>query len=800
MLKVNFLLALRALLKNRIYSIINIAGLSIGISAFLLIWLFIDHERAFDLFHTDANRIFRIQQTRINQGEPTARTVAVCAGIGKDMKANFPEVEYDVRIFKTTPVILYQGEGLKVERSCYASEDFFRIFSFKLKQGVDSLVLKRPYTAVISSSLAKEIFNNVDPIGKAISIRGRWDVEITGVFEDMPLNSHMKFDFMLSFATYESRANKFIFEEPWRWDGFITYVKLREHADYKFTEAKLPALIETQTGTWLKETNQRMEESLQPLTSIHLYSDVDGEIETNGNHQHVFYLTLVAFFILIIAWLNYISLATAKSLERAKEVGVRKVLGSLRLQLISQFLSEAFVLNIIATCVAIIVVVISLPYFSTLIDRPILISALNEKFWYIILLISVGGAFVSGLYPAFVLSGFKPAIILKGKFLTSTSGRLARKGMVLIPFATAIILMSCLYIVQNQISFLRQQQLGFDPKQKLVVRDSEVYDSLYDSRTAAFRNELVRIPGIENMSFLSIVPGTPITSYANSVRKISDDDTKANQYKYIWVDEYFTDVLGLNLLSGRNFSEKDITTTTLIVNELAAKYLGYQKPEEAIGGRISFLDDTCTIVGVVNNFHHESPKNPLLPIIYSFRPDGGVYYLVPIETTSAKATVEKVEVLFNSIFPGQPFTYFFLDEKYDSQYHRDIQFGKVIALFTGLLIFVTTLGLFGLSAYTAMVRTKEIGIRKVLGATEGSIVAMLCKEYLILILFATIIAIPSSWYVMNKWLDSFAIKVNVTPWMFILPAFGIVTITLLTISFQTLRVAFTNPAETLRSE
>ncbi len=800
MLKVNFRLALRALLKNRIYSIVNIAGLSIGIAAFLLIWLFVEHEQAYDLFHKDANRIFRVQQNRINQGEVSSKTVAVCAGIGPDMKANFPEVEYDVRIFKTAPVIVYKGEGLKVERTCYASEDFFRVFSFTLKQGVDSLVLKRPYTAVLSSSFAKQIFKGIDPVGKSINVRGRWDVEITGVYEDMSTNSHMKFDFMISFATYEDRANKFIIEEPWRWDGFMTYLKLREHTDYKMLESKLPTFVEAQTGKWLKETNQGMEEYLQPLTSIHLYSDFDGELETNGNHQHVFYLTLVALFILFIAWLNYVSLATAKSLERAKEVGVRKVLGSFRIQLIAQFLSESLVLNIISACIAIVIVILSLPYFSILIDRSILLSELNTKFWLIITLVSIGGAFVSGLYPAFVLSGFKPALILKGKFVTSTSGRFVRKGMVLIPFATAIILMSCLYIVHDQIVFLRNQELGFDMKQKLVVRESEVYDSLYDSRTVSFRNELVRIPGIEKMSFISTIPGTPISSYANSVRKMSDDDTKANQYKFIWVDEHFAAVLGLKLLSGRIFSDKDVTRKTLIVNELAAKNLGYQKAEESIGEKISFLDDTCTIVGVVNNFHHESPKNPLLPIIYAYRPDGGVFYLVPIETTSAKATVEKVEALFNSVFPGQPFSYFFLDEKYDSQYHRDIQFGKVITIFAGLLIFVTALGLFGLSAYTAMVRTKEIGIRKVLGASEKTIVLMLSKEYLILIVLATIIAVPSTWYVMNQWLDSFAVRVTITLWVFMLPALAIVTITLLTISFQTMKAAFTNPAETLRAE
>jgi putative ABC transport system permease protein len=332
------------------------------------------------------------------------------------------------------------------------------------------------------------------------------------------------------------------------------------------------------------------------------------------------------------------------------------------------------------------------------------------------------------------------------------------------------------------------------------VRDSEIFDSLYDSRSVAFKKELTRIPGIEKVSYLSTLPGTPISSYANSVRRLTDDATKSNQYKFIWVDEHFVDVLGLNLMAGRIFNATDGSRTTLIINELAAKTLGYQKPEESIGDKIDFLDDTCTIVGVVNDFHYESPKNPILPIIYAFRPDGGLFYLVPIETNSSSATIEKVEALFTSIFPGHPFSYFFLDEKYNNQYQRDIQFEKAIALFAALLIFVTILGLFGLSAYTAMVRTKEIGIRKVLGATETSIVTLLCKEYLLLILVATLIAVPTTWYVMNAWLDSFAMKISLTPWMFIFPSLGIIVVTLLTISFQTIKAALTNPADTLRTE
>lgn len=800
MLHTNFLLAVRALLKNKAYSGINIIGLSLGVAAFLLIYLYVHHEYSYDVFHKDANRIFRVQQNRINQGEVTARTVAVCAAIGPSMKANFPEVEYAVRVLKSAPVILYKGEGVKEERACFADEDFFRVFSFPLTQGIDSLVLKRPHTAVVSSSFARRIFNGADPVGQSISFRGRWDVEITGVYEDMPTNSHMKFDLIVSFATYELHSSKLIWEAPWRWDGYQTYIKLNERANYHATEQKLASLIEKETGTWLKETNQRMEALLQPLPRIHLYSDFSDELETNGDHQQVFYLILVGAFILFIAWLNYISLATAKSFERAKEVGVRKVLGSLRLQLIVQFLAESLVINLLATTLALIIVALSLPHFNTLVNRTILFSDFNTSFWLVVFFITVGGALGSGLYPAFVLSGFKAVQILKGKLITSSAGRLVRKGMVLIPFVMAIILVSCLYIVYSQITFLRQQQLGFNVNQKLVIADSEIYDSLYDANTITFRRELVRLPGLEKVTYLSTVPGSPIGSYANSVRRISDDATKANQYKFIWVDEYFVDVLGLNLLSGRIFTEKDPSRKTLIVNELAAKTLGYKNTEEAVGGKIEFQDDTCTIVGVVNNFHHESPKNPLLPIIYAFRPDGGLFYLAPIETASTSTTLEKAEDLFNRIFPGQPFSYFFLDEKYDSQYHRDIQFENIIALFGALLIIVTSLGLFGLSTYTASVRTKEIGIRKVLGATEDSIIILLCREYMVLTLVATLLAIPIAWSIMDKWLQSFAVRVHVTPWMFILPAFGIVGIILITISVQTIKAALTNPADTLRAE
>ena len=574
----------------------------------------------------------------------------------------------------------------------------------------------------------------------------------------------------------------------------------RTDADYKEVEKKFPKLIETNTGEWLHQTTQEMMWHLQPLTSIHLHSNFAEELQQNGSYKNILYLIVVALFIIITAWFNYISLATAKSLERAKEVGIRKVLGSYRLQLITQFLAESLFLNIAAACFAVIITQLALPYFNELTGRPVSLSLLDARFWLLLVTIILSGSLSSGLYPAFVLSAFKPALILKGKFIGSSSGVFVRKGMVLIPFITAIILVSCLFIIYKQISFLRGQQLGFDIEQKLVIQDSEVYDSLYGLKLNSFKAELLRIPGIKTATYISVVPGEPIIYTANSVRRVKADVADVNQYKRVWVDENYIEVLGLTLLAGKNFTTESEPRKTILINELASKTLGFRNPEDAVNEKIIFMGDTASVVGVVNNFHQESPKDLMAPVIYGFRPDGGLYFLIPIEITSLQDVISKTQRLFADTFPGQPFNYFFLDERYNNQYKLDVQFEKVIGILSTLLLIVTGLGLFGLSAYTASVRTKEIGIRKVLGATEGRIIVMLCKEYLTLNFIAIAVAVPCAWYAMSLWLNSFASKIKIEIWMFLIPASFVVFITLLTISFQTIKAAVTNPIDTLKHE
>ncbi|HEY8937574.1 MAG TPA: ABC transporter permease [Cyclobacteriaceae bacterium] len=800
MLYNSLLIASRNLLKNKIYSFINLAGLATGISAFILLWLYINYEKSYDQFHVNKDRIFRLQQERVNQGNVTQQTVAGCAGAGPDMKNAFAEIEYYVKINKASPVMLYNGVGYKEEHGCFASEDFFKVFSFRLIQGDASQVLKRPNTVVLSQAAAKRIFKEEDPIGKIIAYKGRYECEVTGVFEDMPENSHMKLDVIVSFATYDLNSTKFVLEEPWRWDSYITYVQLHNDSDASAVEAKLPKLIESKTGAWLKETNQRMSLHLQPLTSIHLHSNFSDEFEINGSYKLVLYLTVIALFILVIAWLNYISLATAKSFERAKEVGIRKVLGGHRIQLIVQFLTESILLNVLAAVISLLIVYFSLPYFTSLTGSAIQLEFLNLTFWRWVIIIIVAGSFVSGLYPAFILSSFNPAHVLKGKFSGSASGKFMRNVLVLVPYVTAILLISCLYIIFKQISFLKNQELGFDVEQKLVIRDSEVYDSLYEKHLSSFKKEVVRIPGIEKMTYVAILPGQSIDRYANSVKRLKAPDTEVNQYKYISVDEHFIEVQGLKLIAGRNFTDQSKKKEVVLINELASARLGFSKPEDAVDEEIVFRDDTVRVIGVVNNFYHESPKNPLLPVIYPYNPDAGFFFLIPVKASVAQEKVEAIRSLFAEIYSGQPFDYFFLDDFYNHQYQADVRFGKVVGLFSTLLILVTALGLLGLSTYTASMRTKEIGIRKVLGASTLKVIMMLCKGYFILMLLAAVVAIPCAWYVMDIWLSAFAVRITLTPWLFIIPAIVIISVTLATISFQTLRAALKNPVDTLKYE
>lgn len=801
MFKNYFTVSLRSILKSRVYSVITIAGLAVGLTAFFLVRLYVDYEGSYDQFHTRKDRIFRLEQDRYNQGEVTNQSVMICSAVGRAVAEHFAAVETYVNILYSPAVLTYEGNALEEPHFYFASEDFFEVFTVPLLQGVDSMALRRPGTVMLSRSAAQKYFGNDDPIGKVLDLRGLFNLEVTGIFEDFPSSSHMEIDVLASLQTYIDYAGERAIDS-WKWDGYYTYILLQPGARAEEIENGLPSLVEERTGGWLKESGQDMIFHLQPLTSIHLFSNFKNEMKPNGDHQMVYYLGLIAYFILSIAYINYINVATVKSLERAKEVGIRKVLGGFRFQLVAQFLSESLIYNVTALLLSFGAVYLLIPSFGELCGRDFSTGLLfSERFLVLALCILLGGTILSGSYPSMVLSGFKPMQVLKGKFTGTSNGATLRKGLVVTQFVTAITLIICTYVVYQQIRFLQTQSLGFNLDQVLVVRAPLKKDSLYNEQLKTFNTKVEQLASVESMTSMREPPGARIIEYANGIKRLGSDDDEVNQFQIVSVDEDFTKVFNLELTAGRMYRDTDPDDySVMVINEQASAVLGFGSPREAINEKIVWFEDTITIIGVMQDYHHETLKYAVSPIFFPLDPGYGAYIPIRLKGGSFAETIASIEDLYVNHFPGNPFSAYFLDDHYDRQYHSDIRFGKVVGVFSVLAIVITCLGLFGLSSYTVLLRTKEIGIRKVLGATSTSIVQLLCKEYTVLIAIAIVVAIPLARYAMSGWLENFENKINLTWWIFLLPNILVLALAWLTIGAHTLRAAATNPVDTLRHE
>ncbi|MCK6617747.1 MAG: FtsX-like permease family protein [Cyclobacteriaceae bacterium] len=793
-------IALRSFSRQRNHVVVLFLGLTAGITCFIITFLFFTHETGYDTFHAQADRIFRIQQNRYNKNELTNSSAASNFGIGADMATELPEVERYVMTLKNICIVVKDGEVFKSERSGYATEDFFKVFSIRLLKGNDSLVLARPFTIALSESFSRIIFKDEDPIGKTLSWRGYIDVEVTGIFEDMPAKSHQAFDVLFSMESYRKRANPFVLEEPWRWDGYYNYVMLHRPEQLQSVKEKLPDLIERKTGNWLRETDQKLEINFQPLRSIHLESNFSDEFRPNGNKQTVYFLLIVGLMMLLIAWVNYVSLATVRSIDRAKEVGIRKVVGSLRTQLIGQFLTEAFVINLAAFSIALLTVWMLLPQFSEWFQRDLQLDfRLSPQLVASGLALLAISTLASGLYPAFVISGIAPSQILKGNFSSGKRGQLLRKTMVLIPFTITIVLLISLFALHLQLKLMREKELGFAPAGLFVIQNSTLYDTTQNRRIETFKKEAARIAGVTGLTTLTSLPGEFIIPYANSVQRIGAAKEDVNQYRYFEVDEHFVEILGITLVAGNGFGPAAVPYKDVLVNETASRLLGFSTPDDAVDEKAFFLDDTVMIRGVVRDYHHESPKSKIQPVFYVFHRGRTNYYVIRLESESPE-TRRQIEQLFINTFPGQAPESFMLMDKYDSQYASDERLGKIITTFTVVLLVITCTGLFSLASFTAKFRMKEIGIRKVMGASASDAAFLLVKEYLIIVLIALAAGIPLALKVLDEWLASFTERIEISWFIVALPALLVLLIALATILWQTMKSARANPVAVLKYE
>lgn len=803
----NYLLtAFRSFLRHRSFTLLNVVGLTLGMTASLLILQYVKYERSFDTFHSKAADIYRIQYNGWQGGKLRFECAAAVPAVGPALKNNFPEVKRFTRLYPVSGVVSYhspaRGEiSFLEEKMQVADSSVFAVFDFKLLKGNAEQVLAGPNKAVISEKAARKYFAGDDPIGKTITWNGDRRYEVTGIFQDIPPNSHIKFDFMLSYQTL-NRETKNESETSWGWYDFNTYVLLEPGTDVAALQAKWNAYLERTQGEAWRKYDRRQEFLLKPLLDIHLYANLlqESQPDERGDGDSVYALTFIALFILIIAWVNYINLATAKSLDRANEVGVRKVMGAQKNQLVYQFLSESFLINALAAVIALVMVRIAWPVFSAVAGRNIPLSFMLEgDFWTLLTILFAAGTLLSGFYPALILSSFKPVAVLKGKVMRTAHGSMLRKSLVVFQFVASVVLITGSIIVYQQLSFMRNQDLGIDIHQTLVIRAPGVTDSLYGQKMETFKAAVLRIPGVQSMSASTNVPGDEIF-WAHGVRRLTGGPDNTISGYTVGIDHDYIPSFNLKLAAGRNFDRAHVNERkSLMLNRAMAEALDFKDPQAAIGEKI-IQGDTLEIVGVLENYHQMSLKEAVTPLVFRFAQDYASFYSFKIEGSRYKDVLAGVEEPWKVMFPGNPMDYFFLDQFFNRQYESDRQFGQIFSLFTMLAIFIACLGLFGLASFMTMQRTKEIGVRKVLGSSVSGVVLLLSRGFIQLVLLANLLAWPLAWYLMDKWLSGFPYHIAINPLLFVGAGAIVVLIAFLSVSVQTIRAARINPAKTLKYE
>lgn len=807
MIKNYFKSALRNFLKHKSFTLLNVVGLSLGLAASLLILQFVKYERSFDTFHNRAPNIYRIQYNNYQNGKLTFESAAAVPAAGPALKNNFPEVKQFTRLYPVSGVISYEDpqRGLisfREEKMQITDPAVFEVFDFKLLKGDPKTCLEGLNKAVISSKAARKYFGEADPIGKVLTMDGTDRYEITGILEDVPTNSHIKFDLLFSYQTLNKQTENSS-ETAWGWYDFNTYVLLQPGTDVKVLQGKWDAYLKQVRAEEWQKYNSRQEFILQPLKDIHLYSRLvqESQPEEQGDGKSVYALSIIALFILIIAWVNYVNLATAKSIERANEVGVRKVMGAQKGQLMKQFLVESLLVNLLASVLAVLLVRLSWPYFSELSGRRIPLNFIfHPDFWTLLGALFVGGTILSGFYPAIILSSFKPVSVLKGKITRTSQGAIFRKSLVVFQFVASVVLISGSIVVYQQLDFMRNQNLGIDIVKTIVVKGPGIVDSLYDKNLESFRNEVLQIAGVKSMTAATNVPGDEIF-WTRGIRRISAGGPEASITVYnVGIDVDYIPSFQLKLVAGRNFEERRPSDKKgVILNRELADALDFKDPKKAIGEKVSLGRDTMEIIGVLENYHQMSLKNSVMPLAFRFV-SASSFYAFKVEGANYKSVLESLEKPWKSFFPGNPLDYFYLDQFFNRQYEGDRKFGQVFGLFTLLAIIVACMGLFGLASFMTIQRTKEIGIRKVLGSSVSGIIVLLSRSFIQLVIVANLVAWPLAWWIMDRWLQSFPYRIEMNPLLFVLAGLGVVIIAFLSVGFQTFRAAMVDPAKTLKYE
>ncbi|ADB38228.1 protein of unknown function DUF214 [Spirosoma linguale DSM 74] len=776
------------------FSFINVMGLSVGMTSCCLIALYVHFELTYDAFHQKADRIYRLATDLKTESETIHYDISSWA-YAPNLKQDFPEVEDFVRISTKGRIVRKGDLKFQEDKTVFADSSFFSVFDFKLLKGDPRTALAEPMSVVLPKKTVQKYFGNADPMGQTLLLGDDGvPAKITGVMEDIPENSQIKGDLFISMISYTNYFNKGI-ENEWGDFGAISFLLLKPGANPDAFAKKFPQFLESHAGNMMREYKLGITMVMEPLREVYLYSKRPAE--ESGSMTNVTVFSVIGLFILLIACINFINLTTARSVDRAKEVGVRKAIGAAKWVLARQFIGESVLLCLVAFFFAVLLSAVLIPGFNSLAGKTISPGLGNN-------LPFVGGMFfaalaigcLAGTYPALVLSSFEPVTVLKGRFMANAKGVFVRKGLVIVQFAISITLIIATIVIYSQVNFMRTRDLGFSKDQMLVIKAQT------GSKRTVFDAAISGLSGVKSTAASSSVPGGRNQQAASSLENNSGEMQAGNLDVYR-VDFDFIPLYGLKVVAGRPFSRNfpADSSQSLMINEAMAKVLGYSRPQAAIGKRFDQWGRKGTIVGVLKDFHFKSLQETIKPLTFRVIDWwNGDLLSVNIDGRQVKETLEAIEAQWKQQNPDRPFDYYFMDEFFDRQYRSDERFQTLFLTFALLAIFISCLGLLGLASHTTVQRTKEIGVRKVLGASTGSIVGLLSKDFLKLVVLAFLIASPVAWYGMHRWLENFAYQTPIRWWVFASAAFLSVTVAFLTISFQSIRAALLNPVKSLRSE
>ncbi len=793
MIKNYFKITLRNLWKHKGFSFLNITGLAIGMTAGFLILLYVGFELSYDTMHSKADRIYRVVadiQTPSEKIEADRPAWAVAPNLERE----FPEVEAAVRLLGLDMLVRKDNIKFKESKAVAVDSSFFQIFDFKLIQGDPKNVLKAPFEIVLSKSAAEKYFGGENPVGKTLKIMDEGYVaKVTGIMEDIPENSQIQADVLLSMTTFTQNLQKGL-DDQWANYSPAAYILTTTGTAPNKLQSKFPDFLERKNGEEMKESQMFVTLFLEPLKDVYLRSPRGGN--GGGNINNVYIFSIVAVFILLIACINFINLTTARSVERAKEVGIRKVVGAEKGQLALQFIGESVIICLIAFGFTLALTALFLPYFNTLAGKTVSDGVFSSPIHMLLLFgISIGIGVLAGIYPAVVLTSFKPVSVLKGRFSSGTSGILLRKILVITQFTISISLIIGTLVIYNQMQYMRNQELGFNKEQIIVLNTGA------KPAQKVLKQSLDQMPGILSTSLGSSVPGAGNAAAYSEIENKNGDFQVANLDLY-FVDENYIPQFDFKLLAGRAFSKDFATDSTqaMVINEKAVQLLGYSSPKDAIGARFKQWGREGKVIGVIQDFHFRSLQSEIKPLTMRLEPRGTDLIAIKVSPKNISQTLAAIQTKWQDILPDQPFDYYFLNDFFDKQYRGEERFGNLFLNFAVLAIFISCLGLLGLAAYSTMQRRREIGIRKIVGASVSGIVNLLSKEFLKLVGIAFLIASPITWYAMHKWLEGFAYRIDMDWWIFLEAGLLAIIVASATISFQAIKAAIANPVKSLRTE